>query len=136
MPLLVLLLLLLLLGLRLYCRYRLQLRSADQSFFADNFIHCYLPTQYFLSMKLDSPANAAGDYHEAAQQHHQRQQRSRRSSSSTGSNAQPLPPAGSNSRSSSAKPLDNETWWRLYCAGDVLACYLSTAMQNGLNLQV
>jgi hypothetical protein len=113
------------------CRYRLLLRSSDQQFFVDNFIKSYLPTRYSLSTQLDGPANSASNYHEAAaaaggstaaaaasqarsQQQHQQQQQ----------------------QGAQGVPLSNETWWRLYCAGDVLAHYLASAMQQGLNLQV
>jgi hypothetical protein len=73
-------------------------------------------------MQIDSPANAASDFHEAAQQ--QQQQAAHDSSSNCSSS------------SSKGKPLANEAWWRLYCAGDVLACHLAQAMEQGLNLQV
>jgi hypothetical protein len=114
---------------------------------ADNFITSYLPHKYHLSMKLDSPANAASDFHEAAQQLQQQQQQQQQQQKSPPSNGQEASngtskaaangaqPQGSSS-SSSSRPLENETWWRLYCAGDVLACHLAQAMEQGLNLQV
>jgi hypothetical protein len=104
---------------------------------ADNFIVSYLPHKYHLSMQIDSPANAASGLHEAAQQLQQQQQQSatvesskavHRGSSRSSSNG--------SSNGVKSKPLENETWWRMYCAGDVLACHLATAMEQGLNLQV
>jgi hypothetical protein len=129
-------------------RYRLLLRSSDRTFFADNFINSYLPTKYHLSTQLDGPANAAGQYREPLRSLRQQQQQHRHSSSMPTSMAAVEQPQRHqqlhqhvNGHSSStvkrdSAPLTNETWWRLYCAGDVMACYLATAMHRGLNLQV
>jgi hypothetical protein len=97
---------------------------------ADNFIASYLPHKYHLSMQIDSPANAASCFHEAA---HQLQQQQQQSASAESSKAVQQ---GGSSKGAKSKPLENETWWRMYCAGDVLACHLATAMEQGLNLQV
>ncbi|WIA30905.1 hypothetical protein OEZ86_000957 [Tetradesmus obliquus] len=109
-------------------RYRLLLRSSDQQFFVDNFITSYLPTRYSLSTQLDSPANSASNYHEAAA-----------AAAGAGGSAAVAVHAGSQQQQQQqggqGVPLSNETWWRLYGAGDVLACYLASAMQQGLNLQ-
>uniref|UniRef100_A0A383VA23 GmrSD restriction endonucleases N-terminal domain-containing protein n=1 Tax=Tetradesmus obliquus TaxID=3088 RepID=A0A383VA23_TETOB len=123
-------------------RYRLLLRSSDQQFFVDNFITSYLPTRYSLSTQLDSPANSASNYHEAAAtaaagaSAQQQQQQT----AGAGDSAAAAVHAGSKQQQQQQQggqgvPLSNETWWRLYGAGDVLACYLASAMQQGLNLQ-
>jgi hypothetical protein len=107
----------------------------------DNFIRSYLPTRYALSTQLDGPANSASNYHEAAAagtnslQQQQQQQRVATGGSAVAAAAH----SGSQQQQQQGGqgvPLSNETWWRLYCAGDVLACYLASAMQQGLNLQV
>jgi hypothetical protein len=111
---------------------------------ADNFITAYLPHRYHLSMQLDSPANAASELHEASQKLRKQKHTAKGSSSSGSSDAkaaagadkQQQQPGGASSSSDSSRPLCNETWWRLYCAGDVLACHLAQAMDQGLNLQV
>lgn len=101
---------------------------------ADNFITSYLPHKYHLSMQLDSPANAASDFHEAAQHVQKQQQPSSKASKAAGPQKQQQ--QGGSAKGSKSRPLENETWWRMYCAGDVLACHLATAMEQGLNLQV
>jgi 1,6-anhydro-N-acetylmuramate kinase len=132
---------------RCYCRrYRLLLRSGDQQFFVDNFIASYLPTRYSLSTQLDGPANSTSNYHEAqaaataataatAVAGHSLQQQPQQRLAAGGGAAVAVP-ASSQQQQQQGVPLSNETWWRLYCAGDVLACYLASAMQQGLNLQV
>ncbi|KAF8068268.1 hypothetical protein HT031_001955 [Scenedesmus sp. PABB004] len=105
-------------------RYRLLLRSSEQEFFTANFIEAFLPTRFHLSTQLDGPANAGGDYHDAL--------------SALGGGAGGAGAAGpgvERGAERGSSPLANEAWWRLYCAGDVLACYLASAMADGLNLQ-
>eukprot|EP00879_Flechtneria_rotunda_P021834 GHRR01023023.1.p1 GENE.GHRR01023023.1~~GHRR01023023.1.p1 ORF type:complete len:473 (+),score=182.12 GHRR01023023.1:1498-2916(+) len=132
-------------------RYRLLLKRSEQQFFIDNFITSYLPVRYHLSTQLDGPANASGEYHEAAHSMQHQQQRLDSSSSSGYSGTSPAAATDSNGvnnitasnaprsihqqQSNYSVPIANETWWRLYCAGDVLACSLAHAMRDGLNLQ-
>jgi hypothetical protein len=123
-----------------WCRYRLQLREADQRFFEDNVMSSFLPQQFHLSTQLDvpgpgAPAEAAAP---SGLKHGQN------SGGLKGSPVDLVPSqliaaagggaavVGAQPRAS--HPLNNETWWRIYQAASFVGKQLHAAEQEGVSL--
>ncbi|KAL6758897.1 hypothetical protein V8C86DRAFT_2584233 [Haematococcus lacustris] len=86
-------------------RFRLRLRPGDDLFFMRNLLVSYLPTKFQLSGVAAS--ECLRDEEEG-----------------------PGCPADSD-----ARPLENETWWRIYDNAQLVAKVLGAEMERGLNLQ-
>ncbi|GLC33427.1 hypothetical protein PLESTM_000070100 [Pleodorina starrii] len=95
-------------------RYRLRLRDADDQFFRDNVLDAFLPHKYRLT-GLAAEAEAAVTT----------------TTGGGGGGAE----VGAGVEAAEARPLENETWWRLYENASFLRGQLDKLVSEGLNLQ-
>ena len=78
------------------CRYRLQLREADDAFFRQNMLDAFVPQAYTFAGVAAQGAGEGGPADAAT------------------AVAADAEATGSKAASGAQVPLENETWWRLY----------------------
>ncbi|EFJ52238.1 hypothetical protein VOLCADRAFT_103240 [Volvox carteri f. nagariensis] len=96
-------------------RYRLRLRDSDDQFFRENILDAFLPQRYRLTGLAAAATTAAGGGDDG----------------SDAADAVGFDGDGD----TEVKPLENETWWRLYDNATFLRSQLDKMVSEGLNLQ-
>ncbi|GIL83097.1 hypothetical protein Vretimale_11387 [Volvox reticuliferus] len=104
-------------------RYRLRLRDADDEFFRSNVLDAFLPQHYRLAgLAAAAAANGAAGGSGGVE--------------ASGGRGVEVAEAGTDvDDDGGAKPLENETWWRLYENAAFLRSQLDKLVSEGLNTQ-